>query len=116
MASPNGRRLNLDALRKQRAAAAVESARERYPFTFGGREFSLAPADDWPANAKALLANGDLAEVLDAVLDDPAAFWAVEPRPTVADVNELIAAWGEWAGVGDLGESVGSPPRVSSPT
>ena len=107
--------LDLDAKRKARQAAANDA--ERYTFRFGDRDWSLRPSSEWPANVKALMADGDVAEVIEAILvNDAADFWGIRPRPTVQDVSDLIEAFSEWSGTGDLPNSAGSPLPASTPT
>lgn len=116
MTRSNGHPYDLDAKRAARLAAQAEAESERFRFQYGGRDFSLPREGEWPANAKRLLDNGDLADFLDSLLDDPEAFWAIKPTPTNADVRDLMDAFGRWVGVGDLGESEGSPPVVTTQT
>lgn len=108
----NGR-FDLDA--KRRAAAADEAAQTRWVFLFGGKEFTLPPQRKWPAKAKRMLDNADFADLLDMLLGpDGAAFWDLDP--TMGDIELLFDAYGEWMGVGGLGESEPSPPHASTPT
>lgn len=114
MTASNGH-FDLDAKRAERAAAAAEAAHDHYAFTFGGKQFHIAPSTDWPARGKYLLGEGDLDKLLDLVLDDPAAFW--ELNPTMADVKDLLEDHARWSGVeGGLGEAVASQPPVTTPT
>ena len=112
MSGPNGR-FDLDAKRKERAAAAAESAGEQFSFVMGGRGFTIAPQREWPIYAKAMLDNADFHLLLDKIIDDPEAFRALEP--TIGDAEDIFSAWGEWAGIGDLPESSASPPRALTP-
>jgi hypothetical protein len=114
MAAPSNGRFDLDAKRAARLAAQDEAAQAHWSFTFGGRQFSMKPTGEWPANAKRLLDNGDLADFLEAVLDDPRGFF--EHGPTNDDVSDLMDAYGQTVNVGDLPESVASPPPALTQT
>ena len=112
----NGRAAHLDLDAKRAARQAAVNDGLRYSFTFGGREFELLPANDWPANVKFLMSEGDVAEVIDSIVDDPQAFWAVRPRATVQDVSDIVEAWSDWAGTGSLPNSETSQRPASTPT
>jgi hypothetical protein len=114
MGAPSNGRFDLDAKRAARLAAQDEAAQAHWEFTFGGQQFSVKPTGRWPANAKRMLDNGALADFLDAVLDDPERFLALDP--TNDDVKDLMDAYGVAVNVGDLPESAASPPPVSTPT
>lgn len=115
MSEPHGR-FSLDARREARAAAQAESARDLYEFEWCGKTFTLRPREQMPANAKRLFAEGDVAEILDALLNDPDEFWSLRPYPTMEDIGELLNDWGNWSGVGDFPESGGSQPLASTQT
>jgi hypothetical protein len=115
VSEPNGR-FSLDARREARAAAESESARDLYEFEWCGKTFTLKPREEMPANAKRLFAEAEVADVLDALLNDPDEFWSLRPYPTMADINDLLEDWGQWSGVGGLGESGGSQPPASTQT
>ena len=116
-AAQNGRAVNLDLDAKRAARQAAVNDAERYRFRFGGQDWALRPANEWPANAKAMMADGDVFEVIESILEgDATAFWAIRPRPTVQDVTDIIEAWSEWSGTGDLPNSPSSPQPASTQT
>ena len=114
-ARANGHRFDLNAKRAQaRDAASDEASARPWEFVFGNppQVFAIKAQRAWPARSKGHLDRGELEEALNLILDKPDEFWAADP--TLGDLEDLFTAYGEAIGVGDLGESAASAPRVST--
>lgn len=89
---------DLDAVR----AARREALGESFHFTFGGKDFAVLPAKEWPVEAVAAFSEGSLVDGVRGILaDDPDGFFA--EQPSMGDVEALLGAVSEWSGLGDLG-------------
>ncbi len=108
------RPFDLDAATK---AAKAEATGEVFEFTFRGESFAVQRLDDWPLQAQAALATGELGTAMRMLLTEPGR-WDVllATRPTLGDLRVLFEAVGEWAGVGGLGNSAAPQQLVSTLT
>ena len=87
-------------------ARAIRRDREgtRFEFTFAGEAYSCLPIREWPLSTSGLLAEGKMTEALRDILG-PDYDRFEEAGATLADVEALVEALGEFSGVGDsLGE------------
>lgn len=116
MSVANGQRhfLDLDSAR----AARAEVTRETFGFKLGGEEFAVLPTMDWPIEATALLAQGDLNQAIGLLLVGGSESEARlrQLGATMGDLKDLFDAVGEWSGVENLGNSLAPRPPASTPT
>lgn len=90
---------NADAAR----AARREALAEPFTFTWTGRRFTLPPAREWPLQVMALLAKPDIVGAMQVLLGDQWDAYAAGD-PTLADVEAIMEAVGQWQGAGTLPE------------
>jgi hypothetical protein len=90
---------DLDAAR----AARKEAAGVGFKFKFGGRSYTCLPAKEWPIEVMGSLGDGDMVGALEMILGADQMEKFMANKPTSGDVEDLMNALGDDAGVGNSG-------------
>jgi hypothetical protein len=90
---------DLDAAR----AARREAAGIGFKFKFGGKNYTCLPAKEWPITVMAYLSEGNMVSALEAILGEDQMEKFMAMKPTSGDVEDLMNAIGDDAGVDNSG-------------
>ena len=85
-------------------AARREVEGARFTFTWQGRDWSCAPAKEWPIATAGVLAKGDLPGALLLIMGEDEGQAFLDTKPSMGDVEALMDALAAFSGVVDSGE------------